>query len=102
MFDPDSRYAAVDTVMLVTADGREISYKRRRFLPQGDSLPLLVEVQVKAGDRLDSITYRTLGDPVQWWRVADANDTMNPADLTTQPGATLRVPYPQFPGGNGF
>src|SRR3712207_7753957 len=41
-------------------------------------------------DRLDLITARTLGDAEQFWRVADANDTMNPNDLTgeEQIGAT--------------
>jgi hypothetical protein len=101
MFDPDSRYATLDDALLVTPEGREIRYTRRRFLPQGDSLPLLAEVRVRQGDRLDLITYRTLGDPVQWWRVADANDAMNPVDLTAQPGTELRVPFPQFPGGMG-
>jgi len=101
VFDPDSRYAAIGDATLVTPDGREVSYKRRRFLPRGESLPLLVEVQVKEGDRLDLLTFRTLGDPVQWWRVADANDAENPVDLTARPGDELRVPLPQFPGGTG-
>jgi hypothetical protein len=101
VFDPDSRYADVPDAVMRTADGREVSYKRRRFLPQGGSQQLLVEVGVREGDRLDLLTYRTLGDAVQWWRVADANDAMHPADLTAEPGRALRVPMPQFPGGFG-
>ncbi|HEX4962815.1 MAG TPA: hypothetical protein VF173_18410 [Thermoanaerobaculia bacterium] len=101
MFDPDSRYADVEDAVMVAADGREVSYKRRRFLPQGDSMQLLVELKVREGDRLDLLTYRTLGDAVQWWRVADANDAMHPQDLTAEPGRTLRVPMPQLPGGFG-
>ena len=34
------------------------------------------------GDRLDLITARTLGDPEQFWRVCDANDALDPAELT--------------------
>ena len=44
MFDAASRYAAVETATLRDADGRAIAYVRRRFLPQGAGMPLLVEV----------------------------------------------------------
>jgi len=95
MFDPASRYYAIETVQLTALDGRVIAYKRRRFLPQGETLPLLVEVVVTEGDRLDVITARTLGDPEQFWRVADANDAMNPTELADEIGRALRVPIPQ-------
>lgn len=95
MFDPTSRYYAIETVQLTAPDGRVIAYKRRRFLPQGETLPLLVEVVVTEGDRLDVITARALGDPEQFWRVADASDAMNPTELTDEIGRALRVPIPQ-------
>ena len=95
MFDPTSRYYAIETVQLTAPDGRVVAYKRRRFLPQGGALPLLVEVVVTEGDRLDVITARTLGDPEQFWRVADANDAMSPTELTDEIGRALRVPIPQ-------
>ncbi len=56
----------------------------------------MVEITVNDGDRLDLITAKTLGDPEQFWRVCDANNAMNPFDLTAEPGRTLRVPVPQF------
>ena len=96
MFAPTSRYTALPQATLTTADGRPIVYVRRRFLPQGETLPLLVEVVVTEGDRLDTITARTLGDPEQYWRVCDANNAMNPVDLVAPPGQTLRVPVPQI------
>jgi hypothetical protein len=95
MFDSTSRYYALKTATYTTADGREITYVRRRFLPRGEDLPLLVAVTVTDGDRLDLITARTLGDPEQFWRVADANNAMNPFDLTSEPGETIRVAVPQ-------
>lgn len=95
MFEQRSRYYALDDVSLTTADGRIIAYKRRRFLPDGEKIPLLVEVTVTEGDRLDLITARTLGDPEQFWRICDANNTMNPSDLI-EPGRVIRVPVPQF------
>jgi hypothetical protein len=95
MFDHTSRYYHLETVIFETADGRTVSYVRRRFLPQGERLPLLVEATVRDGERLDLLTHRTLGEPTQFWRIADANNAMNPFDLTAESGETLRVPVPQ-------
>jgi hypothetical protein len=95
MFDASSRYAAVETATLRDAEGRVIAYKRRRFVPRGASLPLLVEVEVTQGDRLDLITARTLGDPEHFWRVCDANDVLRPGELTSRVGQLIRVPFPQ-------
>jgi hypothetical protein len=94
MFEPNSRYYNLETASLTTPEGEEITYKRRRFLPRGEDLPLLVEVTVTQGDRLDNLTARTLGDPEAFWRVADANNAMNPEDLTAEPGQSIRVPIP--------
>ena len=95
MFDFTSRYYTIETAIYVMPDGREIAYKRRRFLPQGENMPLLAEVVVAQGDRLDLITARTLGVPEAFWRVADADNAMNPFDLTEEPGRRLRIPMPQ-------
>ncbi len=95
MFEHTSRYYKLETATLTAPDGRVIAYKRRRFLPQGESMPLLAEVSVTEGDRLDLITGRALGDPEQFWRVCDANNAMNPSELISEPGANLRVPVPQ-------
>ena len=92
MFEHTSRYYNIETATLVTPDSRVIAYKRRRFLPQGESLPLLAEVTVVQGDRLDLIAARTLGDPEQYWRICDANDAMNPRELVAEPGETRSVP----------
>jgi hypothetical protein len=98
MFEHTSRYHALETATYTIPDGRVVSYKRRRFLPRGTEMTLLVEVSVTLADRLDLITARTLGDPEQFWRVCDANDAMNPPDLTDEPGRTVRVPVPQVQG----
>jgi hypothetical protein len=95
MFDATSRYAPIETVRVRDAEGRVIAYKRRRFLPQGGAMPLLVEVLVAQGDRLDLITARTLGDPEHFWRVCDANNALDPSELTARPGRRIRVPVPQ-------
>lgn len=95
MFEHTSRYYTLEDASHTTAGGRIITYKRRRFLPDGKNMPLLVEVTVTQGDRLDLITARTLGDPGQFWRICDANNTMDPSDLI-EPGRILRIPVPQF------
>ena len=94
MFEHTSRYYALEDASYTTADGRIITYKRRRFLPDGNNMPLLVEVTVTQGDRLDLITARTLGDPGQFWRICDANNTMDPFDLTDKTGRILPIPSP--------
>ncbi len=95
MFDTQSRYHAIETVTSTLPDGRVAAYVRRRFLPQGATMPLLQEARVQPGERLDLLTARTLGDPEQFWRIADANNAMNPLELTEEPGRLLRVPVPQ-------
>jgi len=95
MFNSTSRYYILETAIHTTPDGREITYVRRRFLPRGEEQTLLVEVEVSDTDRLDLIAHRTLGDPEQFWRIADANDAMNPADLTAEPSEIVRVAIPQ-------
>jgi hypothetical protein len=95
LFEPTSRYYALEEATFTMPDGRIVTYKRRRRIPSAAELQLLAEVEVTQGDRLDLITARTLGDPEQFWRVADANDAMNPFELTRAVGRSLRVPLPQ-------
>ncbi|GAB4367280.1 MAG: hypothetical protein Kow00121_05410 [Elainellaceae cyanobacterium] len=95
MFEHTSRYSSLETAEYLTADGRKLAYVRRRFLPQGQKLPLLQEVTVLESDRLDLITHQGLGDPEQFWQVCDANNTMNPDELTAEVGQVVRIPVPQ-------
>lgn len=94
-FDATSRYARLATATFETSDRRVIAYVRRRFLPRGRTLRELVEVTLGDGDRLDLVSARTIGDPLQFWRVCDANDAMNPFDLEAA-GTTLKVPTPEI------
>lgn len=94
MFETTSRYYSLETAVHTMPDGRIVAYKRRRFLPRGEELDLLVEATVTEGDRLDLITGRTLGNPEFFWRICDANDAMNPFDLVAEINRKLRVPVP--------
>jgi hypothetical protein len=94
MFEHTSRYYGLETALHTLPDGREVAYVRRRFVPPSGGMQLLAEVRVGEGDRLDLVTSRTLGDPLQFWRVADANDAMDPPELVRVPGRLLRIPLP--------
>lgn len=94
MFDFTSRYAKLEIATFTASDGQVIAYVRRRFLPAVESLPLLAELPLQPRERLDNFTHRVLGDPLQFWRIADANLAINPFDLE-EDGRFLRVPVPQ-------
>jgi Fe2+ transport system protein FeoA len=99
MFDHTSRYYSVETATLELRDGRVVSYVRRRFLPAGSDMPLLAEVGVTPGERIDLVSNRTLGDPLAFWRICDANDAMDPREMLNEvaddPNRRLRIPRPQ-------
>jgi hypothetical protein len=95
VFERNSRYYGLPVRFLGDPTGRAIPYVSRRFAPQSQDLPLLMEATTVQGDRLDLIASRTLGDPQQYWRICDANNAMNPDDLTAMPGLRVPVPYPQ-------
>jgi hypothetical protein len=99
MFDHTSRYHGLDTARLTLADGRTVTYARRRFLPPGASLPTLTLVKTAPGDRLDLLANRIYGDPLMFWRLCDGNDAMDPqrmlADAAEDPSATLRAAMPR-------
>lgn len=96
MFDPTSRYYALEDAEHTLPDGRVVVYKRRRFLPRPESLETLVEVRIEAESRLDRITTETLGDPLQFWQICDANDLFHPADLVEEIGRRIRIPIPRL------
>lgn len=92
MFEPTSRYADLPTVERVFADGRRVRYVQRRFLPDARKLPAVAEVTTSDADRLDLLAASALGDPLQYWRICDANAVLNPATLLPSPGRRLRLP----------
>jgi hypothetical protein len=99
MFDHTSRYYSIPTAITVLSDGRQIAFARRRFLPRSDQLPLLAEVAVVPGERIDLLANRVYGDPLAFWRICDANDVINPQDMmqdaSSDPSVRLRIPIPQ-------
>ena len=98
-FPPTSRYFGIETTTIETEDGKIHAYLRRRFLPQPENFTTLQEHVVVQGDRIDNVTARYLGDPLQFWRVCDANRAMRPEELTEEIGRRIRITLPEgIPG----
>lgn len=89
MANPSSRHDGRPTYAapLGPAGERVELYVPRAVAPPP---PVLVH-RVAAGDRLDLLAQRYFGDPLQSWRIADANGALAPEDLL-EPGALLRIP----------
>jgi hypothetical protein len=91
MFAKESRYYNLENGT-VELKGRIVSYKKRRFLPDGKDMVLLQEITITEGDRLDRIAAKVGGDPEQYWRICDANNNiMHPLELTNEPGNTVKI-----------
>jgi nucleoid-associated protein YgaU len=99
MFEATSRYAplAVKTHQQLLADGqfRWVRYVERRLLPPVGTATPVIEHLVVQGDRLDNLTARYLGDPTQFWRIADANDSLRPEELTAETARAIVIMLPQ-------
>jgi hypothetical protein len=102
VFPPTSRYHGLGMLVLAAADGRDIAYVKRRFVPPPERFALLQEHVVVEGDRIDNLAHRYLGDAQQYWRLCDANGAMRPDRLTEVAGVRLRVTLPEgIPGERG-
>ncbi len=94
-FPPNSRYFGIPTSTLKTSDGRQLTYLRRRFIPDPSKLHLLLEHIVEDdSERIDNLAAQVLGDPLQFWRICDANGVLRPGDLL-RAGATIRITLPE-------
>ena len=94
LFAPTSRYYGIDTATLETTDGDTTVYVKRRLLPPPERFAVIQEHVVAQGDRLDNIAAHYLGDPEQFWRIADANGAMRPERLV-EVGRRLRITLPE-------
>lgn len=98
-FPPSSRYHKTPVAKLTMADGSEVAYLKRRFVPPPEAFALLQEHAVTQGERLDHIAAKYLGDPEQFWRICDANGAVRPNDLLEPVGRRLRITLPEnIPG----
>jgi hypothetical protein len=99
LFPISSRYNGIDTATLTTVDGEEMAYLRRRWVPSSDRFALLQLHRIVQGERVDRLTAQYLGDPLQFWRLCDANDVLRPEELTERVGRLVRITLPEgIPG----
>jgi nucleoid-associated protein YgaU len=85
-----SRYEklAKATYKVRASDGRDHSALPIRFTP---STPATFRQTIAAHDRLDLIAARFYGNPLKFWRIADANSAMDPEDLLEE-GLDILIP----------
>jgi hypothetical protein len=95
LFPPTSRYHGLATGRLTMPDGRVVVYVRRRFVPPAEAFVLLQEHTVAEGERPDTLAARYVGDPEQFWRLADANGVLRPQELVEPVGRRIRITLPQ-------
>lgn len=93
-FPVTSRYYRIETATFQLDEDRQVAYLRRRIIPPAESLTVVAAHQVKQGDRLDNIAAQYVGDPEQFWQVADGNNAMKPETLTDVPGAQINITQP--------
>lgn len=96
---PTSRYAEVGIAHHVPegepgVETVPIAFLRRRLVPRPERFSALYEVRCVEGDRRDLLAARHYGDAELWWRLADANGVIDPADMAGPPGRVLRVTLP--------
>jgi hypothetical protein len=89
MFFKGSRYEKVGDIQYTDPQGRVITYKKIRFIPD---TPAIFNHLVSQGDRLDLLSFRYYRDPYKFWHIADANNTLQAEALTSQPGTRILIP----------
>lgn len=88
MFFKGSRYANVPTLQITDKNGRVITYKGTRFIPDTTAF---VGHLVTSDERLDHIAWQHYRDAERFWRICDGNRAMWPGDLLEE-AAILRIP----------
>jgi hypothetical protein len=94
-FSETSRYRGLTLLAVRDREGREIVYVARRWVPAPEAFADVARYQVRDGDRIDNIAAAQFGDPDLYWRLADANRALAPAELTARIGRWLRITMPE-------
>lgn len=89
MFAQGSRYERVPTDVLVDRNGKQRPYVLLRTFPAVP--PTQQEHTFAEHERLDLIAYAFFSDPGQFWRICDANRTLQPESLEVV-GRRLHIP----------
>jgi hypothetical protein len=90
--NPNSRYYGAPVESLVLPTGVMVQYLKRRIIPSASIYTSLQNYTVIDGDRTDNLAAKYLGDPTLYWLICDANTSLDPDALTSQPGSTIQIP----------
>ncbi|SFR07252.1 hypothetical protein [Poseidonocella sedimentorum] len=90
-FPEDSRYHGAPLKTATLADGREVRFTGRRFLPQPGTVDIRSMTRVRGGDRLDLLAAEHFGTPSQGWKLLDANQIRDARTALDEVGARLAI-----------
>src|SRR5580765_4803526 len=94
-FVQQSRYYGVAlAVYQQRPDDPEKAYVLRRFIPSPSTINIAGRHTVLSQDRPDSLGVKYMGDPLLYWRIADANAVVDPNELTDTLGRKIDIPLP--------
>ncbi len=91
MRDPSSRYAILPERQVTLPGGRVAPVLAQRIIPAPVAQPAGV-FATRQDERADALAARVLGDPLQWWRLCDANRLEAAQQLVGASRRVLRLP----------
>lgn len=89
MFDPTSRYAGLSLFPVTLADGTPAMLVKPRIIPATAGV---TSWRVTQGDRPDLVAHHFYQDGRRFWRIADANFVVDPAESYASPGTVIPIP----------
>lgn len=101
-FASNSRYQAIPLGTVTTADGREIRYVLRRFIPPSPVSPEDPTHLVTEHERPDHLAHELIGDAERYWELCDHNLVRHPWELVAEPGGVVRYPGDGNVSSTGF
>lgn len=93
-FAPGSRYYGVEIRSHLEADGTVRAFVGRRIIPETARYVPLDRHRTDGVERVDAVAAHFYGDPLQYWRICDANGIDDPATATRPEGRVLVLPLP--------
>ena len=95
-FVVQSRYNGVELAVLQRRpDEPGVVYVKRRFIPTPSKLAIAALHAVQSQERPDLLSNRYYGDPLLYWRIADANAVVDPNELTDTLNRRVLIPVVQ-------
>ena len=79
-----------------------VTYLGRTLLPLASTFRQQSTYTVQAGDRIDNVSAKLLGDPLLYWMLMEANGASDPGLLCAVPGRRIVVPASVGQGASPF